>query len=111
MEIVRNEGVGKGWAGKWLKVDLSYKVWKVTSSSSIRKQGMVFASFCLVLSWSCGVVWSYQIWSYQVWSGLVWSDDRKNSPRPRSVRGLWKLGAHLVSCKINPCKKVASSRK
>ena len=35
MEIVRNEGVGKGWAGKWLKVDLSYKVWKVTSSPSI----------------------------------------------------------------------------
>ena len=34
MEMVRQEGVGKGWAGKWLKVDLSYKVWKVTSSSS-----------------------------------------------------------------------------
>ena len=54
MEMVRQEGVGNGWAGKWLKVDLSYKVWKVTSSSSIR----------MVLSGpvrSCGLVWSYQV--------------------------------------------------
>ena len=41
MEIVRNEGVGKGWAGKWLKVDLSYKVWKVNSSHFEMKSGLV----------------------------------------------------------------------
>ena len=54
METVRQEGVGKGWAGKWLKVDLSYKVWKVTSSSSIR---MVWSGPVR----SCGLVWSYQV--------------------------------------------------
>ena len=29
MELVKTEGLSKGWAGKWLKVDVSYKVWKV----------------------------------------------------------------------------------
>ena len=29
MELVKTDGLSKGWAGKWLKVDVSYKVWKV----------------------------------------------------------------------------------
>ena len=71
MEMVRQEGVGRGWAGKWLKVDLSYKVWKVTSSSSIMMVLSGPIRSC-GLVWSVLVVWSDLVWSYQVWSGLVW---------------------------------------
>ena len=40
MEVISEDGVKKGWAGKWLKVDLSYKVWKV----KISKPGLVVVS-------------------------------------------------------------------
>ena len=29
MDLAKTEGLSKGWAGKWLKVDVSYRVWKV----------------------------------------------------------------------------------
>ena len=59
MELVRQDGVGKGWAGKWLKVDLSYKVWKVFNH-------VMSMTFHRVPVWCCSNYKSDFVWSDQM---------------------------------------------